>query len=299
MTEAALLSYGLAAVLLLAAVAIVHFSHRSALRQKIDSRLRGFGAPVSDAAEIATTGSSWWEQTLWRAGIEARPWQIPAGLVIVAAAGLAGWAFRGPAGAGFVVPSLAVGLYVMLVFKSRKRMDLMLAQLPLFLDQVLRSLGTGRSMDGALALATAEAKAPLREVMDRVERTTTLGADLGDTLKHCAGVYQLKELYLLALSVSLSRAYGSSARDLLQSIVVMVHRQEHARRELRAMTGETRASAWVLGLLPAIMAGYMIAMNPGYLEGMWRDPTGQVVLLVAIALQAGGSFVLWRMVKSI
>lgn len=299
MTDAVLMSYGLALALLAGAAGIGHFSRRSMLSEKIDSRLHGFGVPVPGVAAVAATGSSWWEQSLLRAGIEARPWQLPLALVIVVAAGLAGWAYRGPAGAGFAVSSLTVGLYLLLNFKSRKRMALMVAQLPLFLDQLLRSMGTGRSMDGALALATAEAKAPLREVMDRVERATTLGADLGETLKSCAEVYQLKELYLLALSVSLSRAYGSSARDLLESIVAMVHRQEHARRELRAMTGETRASAWVLGLLPALMAGYMIAMNPGYLEGMWQDPTGQVVLLVAIALQAGGSFVLWRMVKSI
>jgi tight adherence protein B len=65
------------------------------------------------------------------------------------------------------------------------------------------------------------------------------------------------------------------------------------------MTGETRMSAWVLGLLPSLMAGYMVLSNPDYIGGMWHDPTGQKVLLGALTVQALGALVLWRMVKSV
>jgi tight adherence protein B len=40
-------------------------------------------------------------------------------------------------------------------------------------------------------------------------------------------------------------------------------------------------------------------MNPNYLETMWRDPSGQILLMVAVALQIVGAFTLWRMIKSI
>jgi tight adherence protein B len=132
-----------------------------------------------------------------------------------------------------------------------------------------------------------------------VLRANELGADLGETIQETADLYRINELYLLALAIRINRTYGSSVRDLLQNVVKMIHDREAARRELRALTGETRVTAWVLGLLPPGMAVYIMAMNPKYLESMWQDPSGQVMLVIAVVLQIAGAFVLWRMIKSI
>ncbi|MBN2701792.1 MAG: type II secretion system protein, partial [Methylothermaceae bacterium] len=91
----------------------------------------------------------------------------------------------------------------------------------------------------------------------------------------------------------------SSARELLQNVIRMIRQRETTQRELRALTGETRISAWVLGSLPPGMAAYMMAMNPRYLSGMWQDPSGRILLLVAVSLQIIGAIILWRMVKSV
>jgi len=55
----------------------------------------------------------------------------------------------------------------------------------------------------------------------------------------------------------------------------------------------------VLGALPLCMAGYFLMANPRYLLAMWQDSAGQLMLLVAFALQALGCLVLWRMMRSL
>ncbi|MEX0615187.1 MAG: type II secretion system protein, partial [Methylophaga sp.] len=92
---------------------------------------------------------------------------------------------------------------------------------------------------------------------------------------------------------------GSSVRDLLNNIVKMIHDREAARRELRTMTGETRVTAWVLGLLPLMIAAYILMMNPGYMLTMWQDDSGKIMLMAALGFQGIGAFILWRMIKSI
>jgi Flp pilus assembly protein TadB len=300
MNNALLLSYTVTAVLIAAAVLVWWWSRQAELRTRVESRMREFSnLGSSEAGRRARSVTSSRERMLWQAGLKPRPWHLPAAITALSLLAVMGWSWRGLAGA-MVLPGTAVaGCYLFLLFKGHKRNALMLAQLPLYLDQVLRALGTGRSMDGAMALATGEARAPLKEVMERVQRITALGADLGETLQQSAEMYKIKELHMLALAVRINRVYGSSPRELLQSVITMVQRQEQARRELRALTGETRASAWVLGLLPLAMAIYMMVMNPGYLEGMWQDSTGHRVLLAAVGLEMLGSLILWRMVRSI
>jgi tight adherence protein B len=154
-------------------------------------------------------------------------------------------------------------------------------------------------MENALSLAAEETPDPLKEVIDRVLRANELGADLGVVFQETANLYRINELYLLALAIRINRTYGSSVRELLQNVAKMILEREAARRELRALTGETRVTAWVLGLLPPGMAVYIMAMNPKYLEGMWQDPSGKIMLIVAVALQIAGALALWRMIKSI
>jgi tight adherence protein B len=65
------------------------------------------------------------------------------------------------------------------------------------------------------------------------------------------------------------------------------------------LTGETRITAWVLGLLPLLVASYFMLTNPAYMLSMWDDPSGQHMLITAVVLQVCGSLVLRRMLRSI
>jgi tight adherence protein B len=65
------------------------------------------------------------------------------------------------------------------------------------------------------------------------------------------------------------------------------------------MTGETRMSAWVLGMTPLAIALYIMVMNPNYLNMLLDDDTGKTLLTTALGLQGMGAFILWRMLRSV
>lgn len=295
-----MLSYAMAIALLAVALLIYLKSQREAFVEKVGRRMaESTGIESRILIPQDQHASPMIERIFWRAGIDVSDWQLSIGclclLVLAVFAGF--WK-----GITFALPVPVIGIFVVylwLLRKAKKRMALILVQLPLFLDQVLRGLGTGRSMENALSLAAEETPAPLKEVIDRVLRANELGADLGVVFQETANLYRINELYLLALAIRINRTYGSSVRELLQNVAKMILELEAARRELRALTGETRVTAWVLGLLPPGMAVYIMAMNPKYLEGMWQDPSGKIMLIVAVALQIAGALALWRMIKSI
>lgn len=175
----------------------------------------------------------------------------------------------------------------------------MLTQLPLFIDQLIRSLSTGRSLESAFRLVTMDTNYPLREVLDRITKATDHGDAFGHAFEHEMRQLRIKEFQAISLGIRISNTYGSSPKEMLQSVVNMVRNQEQARNELAAMTGETKMSAVILTLTPAAIVLYMFVMNPGYLEMMLADATGAIIFKTAIALQVIGAWLFWKMLKSV
>ena len=253
---------------------------------------------------IPGTPETWSHRALVRgsiyAGFELKKRHLLGIALLLAFIGLLGWFWLKWTGTSLLLGGTVFVFGFLLPYsRLRRRQALITSQIPIFVDQVTRSMGTGRSVESAIRLSVNETAPPLQHVLQRVVRATDLGADMPQTLSEAAKLHGLRELGLISLAMNISNTYGSSPREMLQSVVQMIRQRELAQRELSAMTGETRISAWVLALTPMLVAGYMMTMNPEYLSTMLHDSTGKSVLYLAVGLQATGVLLLWRMLRSI
>jgi tight adherence protein B len=198
----------------------------------------------------------------------------------------------------WVIISTTVGILIPQV-RYKQKINKLVSQIPLFIDQIIRSLVSGRNVEGAVKLASESLEDPLKELVERAQRNVDLGADLGSAMRDAAKHFDVKELHLLALAIHTSRVYGGSPREMMESVVSLIRQREQMQRELRAMTGETRITAWVLGLMPIMIVAYLMWTSPGYLGMMWNQDSGRTIMMVAGAFQAVGGLLLWRMLKSI
>lgn len=267
---------------------------------KVKSRLQSFDfIPQDTYRPSETTLSGWVSNWLARVGLQIAP---RTAIMILLGGVLVSWLMwqliNPLAGLISIVLMMTVAIFVPQV-RYRQRINKMVAQIPLFIDQVVRGLVTGRNVEGAIQLAMEDLRSPLREVIEKAHNNVELGADLGEALREAAVFYDVKEMHMLALAIHTSRTYGGSPREMLESVVKLIRQREQVQRELRALTGETRVTAWVLGCLPTVMAGFMIYASPNYLGTMWNEPSGRMILMVALGFQALGGLLLWRMIKSI
>lgn len=251
--------------------------------------------------ELTVEKSSWagLEKAFLRAGL-GRPterlgvWMLLWALVILIGFASAGWI---GAGVSLLVPPLVLRLYIS--WRYQRRLKRMIEQLPPLLDHTVRSLKSGRTLADAVLGAIEAAQDPLKNAMGRVQRNVQLGVSLPDAATDFAELYEKDELRLFALGLKVNHRYGGSASELLENLIKMIREREQIARQLSAMTGETRVTAWVLGSLPVGLAGYFLAANPTYLLAMWHDSSGQIMLATAFGLQAVGSLLLWRMLRSV
>ncbi|MBK5352725.1 type II secretion system F family protein [Pseudomonas sp. TH41] len=269
------------------------------LRQAGTQRVLGRLSQGQVQREVEKTTWAGLERAFLRAGL-GRPTDRLRGWLLLWAVGI----FLGFAVGGWfglllflVVPPLAARLYIS--WRYKRRLKRMIEQLPQLLDHAVRSLKSGRTLADAVLSAIEVAEDPLKNAMSRVQRNVQLGVSLPDAASDLAELYEKDELRLFALGLKVNHRYGGNASELLENLIKMIREREQAARQLSALTGETRVTAWVLGGLPIVLAGYFLITNPHYLLAMWHDSSGQIMLASAFGLQVVGSLALWRMLRSV
>jgi tight adherence protein B len=303
MSSAIVLSSTAAAVALISAAVLYLLGRRSEYSSVVTSRVRVAGVlePAWWAIVRPETPAvlRWVLEQMGRAGIDPAPWQVwVLGGGIVAAMVVGGMAL-GVVGAVVLAATFLLGVYLFLLWQARKRRGQIVEQLPTFLDHVIRALSAGNSVETGLTVATDASPDPICVLFERVIRQVRLGGALDHTLEQTAKLYRLQELNILTLAVRVNQRYGGHIEGTFKNIIALIRQRQRARRELRSLTAETRFSAWVLVLESIGLVFYILWMNPRYLQTMWYDPVGWIILLAAGVLQVTGSIILWRMVKSI
>lgn len=271
----------------------------SGLRKSGNERILQRLGQVQHASSTSPSRRDWLDRLLQRAGLERRNDRLLSGAVIWSLLALlvglaAGWL---PGLGCWLAGPVLFRLY--LGWRYQRRLQRMIEQLPVLLDHAMRSLKAGRTLSDAVLGAIDVCREPLHGALLRVRRNAQMGVDLDDAMHDLAELYDQDELRLFALGLRINQRYGGNASELLDNLLKLIREREQGARQLRAMTGETRMTALVLGLLPVGMAGYFLSSNPRYLLSMWQDSNGQFLLLAAFGLQVVGCLALWRMLRSL
>lgn len=308
MIAAALVVTSIALVLLAGAVelwwgATARQRQRASLGH-LDSALpsRSQGEDTSGAAHNAPGKPDGlpWDALLQRAALPIG-WQVP---IVATALGLVvAWLTAHRIGSEWMA-LLSLALYSILVWlwlhrRAEKLQRQLLQQLPDFLDNMVRLSGIGNGLPMAFQQSTLQAIPPLRPLLDTALIYTRSGMDLDRALLQAARPYRVRTLDLLALVLGTSMRIGGRADQILQRMADFMRDQQQAQQELRSTTSETRGSAWVLGLLPPLCAMFMALINPDFFKPMFEQPLGHKLLLVALAMELFGAFLLYKLARSI
>ena len=195
--------------------------------------------------------------------------------------------------AGVLTPVMGMWL---LGYLSRRRKRKFEVQFPDALTLIASSLSAGHTFLRAIALMTEEAEPPISEEFARVVNETQLGAPLVDALDSMAARLDIRDVDWVVQAIRIQQSVGGKLADLLHTLADFIRAREEIRREIDVLTAEGKISAYILGALPVFLLGAIQAMNPGYMDPMYRG-WGLVWLGGAALSISMGMFWILRMVK--
>lgn len=299
----AVIVFLLAVIMAGVAIGLFLYADLRARRDEVNLRLR-----VGDTREAAVQGVRDNQlrnpllrgacHVLWRSGLEVEPDTVAKVLWVLVAlvptAMLILGPFRGAIALGLI---MAFGYGVLRQRAARRRAKIV-SQLPAFLEAGLRVLQAGNTLEESIALAAVESPEPLKPLFQSVGRQVRLGAPLDQVLSEVAEIHRIRDIKVIALAASINRKYGGSLRNVFRSLIAAIRSRDAAARELRALTAETRFSAWVLAVIPAVLTTYIYFQNQEYYTSMWATTGGRITLILGVALQVLGVFIIYRMMAS-
>lgn len=240
-----------------------------------------------------------WDNLLLRAGVDPGPgYFTPIGIALVILP-LFALLFGGVLSAVITLLLVLALSYFRLWYAAEKRRDHMVRQLPAFIDSLVRLITIGNSLGSAFHTAVGGADPPLFHVLERANQLNRAGMELDASLFYVARLYRFKELELVGAVIGVALRFGGRSDMVLERMAGFMRDLQQAREELHALSAEIRMSAWILGLLPVGVAGFIVIFNNAMFMSMWDDPTGKKMLVGAVALQLAGSYWLYRMAKSV
>jgi len=219
-------------------------------------------------------------------GISANPaYLLAAGAVAATTVWVSGGiaphlpAYAAPLGAVlafFVVPRF------ILVREQRRSDAAFAALLPDAIDMVIRIVRAGLPVAAAIRTVGRDEIAPLATVFMTIADQIEIGVPLDEALMQASEIVGNPDFRFFAVAVALQQSTGGNLTETLETLSQIIRRRRAVRQRARAATAEVRISAIVLGSIPFVVSGALLLVAPDYLDPLFADRRGNVIIGMAI-----------------
>lgn len=194
-----------------------------------------------------------------------------------------------------VVIGLALPILLLKAKATRVRKK-MIDQFPVALDVFVRGLRAGHPIAAALELLTVEMPDPIGSQFGVAVDEVTYGADLRDALEGVADRWDLDDMRMFVVSLSVQSETGGNLAEILENLSRVIRERASMMMKVRALSSEGRMSAIMLTVLPIFAFVMLFILNPGFYLDVADDPWFIPGFAMLIGLYVLGVFIIRRMV---
>ena len=196
-----------------------------------------------------------------------------------------------------VAVAVAVGLPVIVISHlAQRRYKRMEEQFPIAVDIFTRSLRAGHPIASAIFLITEEMGDPIGSEFGLVSDEVAYGAELTDALAAMAERWNLEDMRMFVVSVSVQSETGGNLAEILENLSSVIRARQSMYMKVRALSSEGRMSGWMLTVLPVLTLISMFLVNPGFYLDVAQDPIFLVGFPGLLVLYVIGVLMIRRMV---
>lgn len=195
--------------------------------------------------------------------------------------------------------ALAVAIFVpILVLSSlaQAQRNKMEKQFPVALDIFVRALRSGHPIASAIDLLTKEMEDPIGSEFGLISDEVAYGADLIGALEHMADRWDLEDMRMFVVSLSVQSQTGGNLAEILENISKVIRDRHQMFMKVRALSSEGRMTGWMLTGLPVITFVSIFMLVPQYYLDSAEDPIFIYSSITLLAMYCFGVYVIRRLI---
>jgi tight adherence protein B len=192
----------------------------------------------------------------------------------------------------------AIGLpYAFITLLAKRRQAKFISQFPEAIDLMTRGIKSGLPISEAIKNAGEEIADPVGSEMRKVTDGVKMGNKMEDMLWESAVQLDLQEFKFFTVSLAIQSETGGNLAETLENLSNVLRGRRQLKLKIKALSGEAKASAYIIGSLPFVMAVLIYLVNSNYIMDLFIDPRGHILIGLGLASFAIGATVMYRMVK--
>lgn len=193
--------------------------------------------------------------------------------------------------------AMGVGLPHFWVGKMmNRRRDKFIQQFPEALDLMVRGLKSGLPVNECIISVGQEVSAPCGTEFTRVADEMRLGKQLEEALWEASERLEINDFKFFVISLSVQRETGGNLGETLENLATILRSRKAMKLKIAALSSEAKASAWIVGALPFIMYGLIMALNYDYGVVLITHPTAIMAAIGGLVWMSIGIFVMSQMI---
>jgi tight adherence protein B len=178
--------------------------------------------------------------------------------------------------------------YVVVRRKRTRRFYKFEEMLPEAIDMLGRAIRAGHPLSSGLKMVAEEATEPIAGEFQRTHEEHRFGLPFEDALLAMADRIQIVDVRILVTAILIQREVGGNLAEILDNLASVIRARFTIRRQLRVYTAQGRFSGYVLGILPIAVGAAIYSLNPPYIQLLFTDPLGKLLVIVAVVFQIIG-----------
>ncbi len=244
--------------------------------------------PAQLAKRLAMTGKDW---TVGQYGMAT----AGIGLVVALLVLLRGmpWYFASAMGLmlGAGIPHFVVSRFI------KRRVARFTAKFPDAIELLVRGLRSGLPISETIGVVGHELDGPIGEEFQSVSDKMKIGQTMDAALQATADRLGTPEFQFFVITIAIQRETGGNLAETLANLANVLRSRSQMKLKIRAMSSESKASAYIVGSLPFIVFALIYMINDHYIQNFFIDPRLMIAGIGGLIWIGLGAFIMAKMVS--
>ncbi len=184
--------------------------------------------------------------------------------------------------------------YLMIRSMANKRSRRFEEMLPEGLELLTRSLRAGHGLGSGFHLVGEELDDPIGTEFGLVAEEVRFGLDMRDALDNLTRRVDNQDLPYFTTAVLIQRQTGGNLAELLDKLSDLLRERAQFYGKVRALTAQGRGAAAFLACWLPFISVVVWYTSPNYLEPLFENAWGHMVIAAAVAMDIAGYFIARR-----
>jgi len=187
--------------------------------------------------------------------------------------------------------------YSVVSYRRQKRFEKFEELFPEAIDTLARAVRAGHAFTTALEMISNEIAEPLASEFRKLYEEQKFGMPVRDALMNLTERVPLVDIKFFVTAVMLQRETGGNLAEILDNLSYVIRERFKIQRQVRVHTAQGRLTMALLMAMPPAVVAILAVFSPDFVKPLFYDPIGHALLVVSIALQTTGYFVIRKIIK--